>query len=101
MDAEIPNRAKCTFRDCIPPNTQRPKIAEIVVSRDPSSPIHAPSGDSRRFSGISIVAQTVTAYNSKGNSNCRHHSFSFRPEYSSPPAQTRPTKNPPPPRPNP
>src|SRR5437868_11801963 len=75
------------------PITQRPKMAEIVVSRDPSNPIHPPSGDGRRFSGRSPVAQNVTAYNSNGNWNCRHQSFSFLREYRSVPAQASPKKN--------
>src|SRR5260370_26031399 len=78
------------------PRTQRPKTAEIVVSREPSSPIHPPSGDGRRFSGINAIAQNVTAYNSNGNSNCRHQSFSFVREYTSGPTQTSPKKNAPP-----
>src|SRR6267143_1356000 len=91
--AQKPKPARCHLRGFSLPRTQRPKIAEMVVSLEPSKPIQPPCREGRRFSGSSAVAQNVTTYNSNGNWNCRHHSFSFLCKYRSVPAQTSPKKN--------
>src|SRR5204862_7941060 len=75
--AQIPNPAKCHFRGLMPPSRQRPKMAEIVVSRDASNPIHPPSGDGRKFSGTSAVAQNDTVDHHSGKSHYRHQLTSF------------------------
>src|SRR6266850_5842114 len=70
--AHAPNPARCHFRGLSDPRTHNPKMADIVVSRDPSSPIHPPSIDGRKFSGSSAVAENATRYNSNGSSNPLH-----------------------------
>src|SRR5215472_9397457 len=69
ISAQTPKPARCHLRGLRDPRTQRPKIAEMVVSREPSRPIQPASGDGRRFSGSNAVAQKATAYHSKGNSS--------------------------------
>src|SRR6266403_4639772 len=70
--APTPNPARCHFLGLSNPSTHNPEIADIVVSREPSSPIHPPSGDGRKFSGSNAVAQKATTYNSNGSSNLLH-----------------------------
>src|SRR6266850_6332667 len=90
--AHAVNPARCHFRGLSNPSTHNPKIAEINVSRDPSSPIHPPSVDGRKFSGSSAVAQNATAYNSNGSSNLLHLEPSCLPAYRSTATQKSPNK---------
>src|SRR5712664_2892027 len=86
------NPARCHFRGLSKPSTHNPNIADIVVSREPSSPIHPPSGEGRKFSGSNAVAQNATAYNSNSSSNLLHLKPPRLPAYRSTPAQKSPNK---------
>src|SRR6266404_3859741 len=90
--APTPNPARCHFLGLSNPSTHNPKIAEIVVSREPSTPIHPPYGDGRKFSGSSAVAQNATAYNSNGSSNRLHIKPSRLPAYKCTAMQKSPNK---------
>src|SRR6266850_110202 len=90
--APTANPARCHFLGLSNPSTPNPKIADIVVSREPSSPIHPPSGDGRKFSGSSAVAQNATTYNSNGSSNLLHLEPSRLSAYTSTATQKSPNK---------
>src|SRR6267142_624950 len=86
------NPARCHFRSLTNPSTHNPNIADIVVSREPSSPIHPPSGEGRKFSGSNAVAQNATTYNSNGSSNLLHFEPSRLSAYTSTATQKSPNK---------
>src|ERR1700687_325547 len=67
--AQAPEPAACHFLGLRKPRKQRPKIAEITVSREPSKPIQPESKENRKFSGRSAVAQKDSRYNSNTNPN--------------------------------
>src|SRR6267143_3655010 len=92
------NPARCHLRGLSDPRTHNPKMADIVVSRDPSIPIHPPSIDGRKFSGSSAVAENATRYNSNGSSNPLHVEPSRLPTYRSAATQENPNKRAAPPR---